>query len=168
MKVTDGGKEQHVPAGFIDITAEDEHGTTVVLELKAGTADRETIGQILAAAGDERPTPLTIAQRIRAAVEVSGLTNGNFATEMGRDVKTLGDATSPTKPRASAPRRRKLRRVQCRRWATGHGSRIVSMAASGGAAVTGFRTHYDTTALPRRDQATGIFSRTWQSLRCPG
>jgi RecB family endonuclease NucS len=47
LKIIDGGKEQHVAAGFIDITAEDENGNTVVIELKAGTAGRETIGQIL-------------------------------------------------------------------------------------------------------------------------
>lgn len=52
LKITDEGKERHVPAGFIDITAEDGEGRTVVIELKAGTADRETIGQILGYMGD--------------------------------------------------------------------------------------------------------------------
>ena len=52
LKVTDGGKEQKVDSGFIDITAQDHTGTTVVIELKAGTADRETIGQILGYMGD--------------------------------------------------------------------------------------------------------------------
>jgi hypothetical protein len=35
LKIIDGGKEQRVAAGYIDITAEDEHGNTVVIELKA-------------------------------------------------------------------------------------------------------------------------------------
>lgn len=52
LKIIDNGKERHVPAGFIDITAEDGQGRTVVIELKAGTADRETIGQILGYMGD--------------------------------------------------------------------------------------------------------------------
>ncbi len=52
LKITDNGRERHVPAGYIDITAEDKQGRTVVIELKAGTADRETIGQILGYMGD--------------------------------------------------------------------------------------------------------------------
>jgi RecB family endonuclease NucS len=52
LKITDGGKEQKVASGFIDITAEDQQGNTVVIELKAGSADRETIGQILGYMGD--------------------------------------------------------------------------------------------------------------------
>jgi RecB family endonuclease NucS len=45
-------KEQKVPSGFIDITAKDKNGDTVVIELKAGKADREAIGQILGYMGD--------------------------------------------------------------------------------------------------------------------
>ena len=52
LKITDSGKEQKVASGFIDITAKDERGKTVIIELKAGTADRETIGQILGYIGD--------------------------------------------------------------------------------------------------------------------
>jgi RecB family endonuclease NucS len=52
LSVTDNGKEQRVTSGFIDITAKDERGRTVIIELKAGTADRETIGQILGYIGD--------------------------------------------------------------------------------------------------------------------
>lgn len=52
LRITDGGKERHVAAGFIDITAEDEQGRPVVIELKPGKADRETIGQILGYMGD--------------------------------------------------------------------------------------------------------------------
>ena len=43
----DGGKELETDAGKIDITAEDEKGTTVVVELKAGTAPPESVAQIL-------------------------------------------------------------------------------------------------------------------------
>jgi endonuclease len=39
-------------SGRIDITARDERGTTVVIELKAGAADRDAIGQILSYIGD--------------------------------------------------------------------------------------------------------------------
>jgi RecB family endonuclease NucS len=53
LTITDGGKEQIVKyggkaePGFIDITAKDRDGTTVVIELKAGKAGRHAIGQIL-------------------------------------------------------------------------------------------------------------------------
>jgi hypothetical protein len=52
LKITDGGKEKTVESGRIDITAEDKNGATVVIELKAGEADRDAIGQILAYMGD--------------------------------------------------------------------------------------------------------------------
>jgi hypothetical protein len=52
LTITDGDREQTVPSGRIDITARDEHGATVVIELKAGAADRDAIGQILSYIGD--------------------------------------------------------------------------------------------------------------------
>jgi RecB family endonuclease NucS len=52
LKVGDGGKEQPVESGRIDITAEDRNGSTVVIELKAGTADREAVAQTLSYMGD--------------------------------------------------------------------------------------------------------------------
>src|SRR6266851_3417232 len=52
LKIVDGNKEQIVESGRIDITAEDSSGTTVIIELKAGTADREAVAQILAYMGD--------------------------------------------------------------------------------------------------------------------
>jgi hypothetical protein len=51
-KIIDGGKEQTVASGRIDITARDEAGATVVIELKAGESDRDAIGQILSYIGD--------------------------------------------------------------------------------------------------------------------
>ena len=52
LTVIDGGKEQTVASGRIDITARDRTGATVVIELKAGQADRDAIGQTLAYMGD--------------------------------------------------------------------------------------------------------------------
>jgi Endonuclease NucS len=52
LKITDGGKEKIVASGRIDITAEDVKGAAVVIELKAGEADRDAIGQILGYMGD--------------------------------------------------------------------------------------------------------------------
>ena len=52
LKVADGGKEQILPSGRIDILAVDSKGMHVVIELKAGTADRDAIGQILSYMGD--------------------------------------------------------------------------------------------------------------------
>ena len=52
LTITDGGREQTVDSGRIDITCTDEQGGTVVIELKAGTADRDAMGQILSYIGD--------------------------------------------------------------------------------------------------------------------
>jgi len=52
LRITDGSHEKKVDSGFIDITAEDRNGTTVVVELKVGEAGRRAIGQILAYMGD--------------------------------------------------------------------------------------------------------------------
>jgi endonuclease len=48
LLITDEGRERKVASGFIDITGRDRDGTAVVIELKAGAADRDAIGQILA------------------------------------------------------------------------------------------------------------------------
>jgi transposase-like protein len=60
LKIVDDGKEQTVESGRIDITAEDSKGTTVVIELKTGQADRETIGQILGYMGDVMTTKKSV------------------------------------------------------------------------------------------------------------
>ena len=52
LQVTDGGDERSVASGFIDITAKDRDGKAVVIELKAGTARRDAIGQVLSYMGD--------------------------------------------------------------------------------------------------------------------
>ena len=52
LEITDGGAERSVASGFIDITAKAPDGTVVVIELKAGTAHRAAIGQILSYMGD--------------------------------------------------------------------------------------------------------------------
>ena len=48
LEITDGGKERHTEAGFIDITAKDAQGRKVVIELKAPVAKPEVIAQTLA------------------------------------------------------------------------------------------------------------------------
>jgi hypothetical protein len=52
LTIVDEGAERLVPSGYIDITARDASGSIVVIELKAGTADRAAIGQILSYMGD--------------------------------------------------------------------------------------------------------------------
>jgi hypothetical protein len=53
LTIIDGGKEQKVASGLIDITARDRSGATVIIELKkAGASDRQAIGQILGYMGD--------------------------------------------------------------------------------------------------------------------
>lgn len=51
LKIIDNGSELIVDAGRIDITAEDDRGQIVVIELKAGTAQPESIAQLLAYMG---------------------------------------------------------------------------------------------------------------------
>ena len=52
LEIIDGGAERSVASGFIDITAKALDGAVVVIELKAGTARREAIGQVLSYMGD--------------------------------------------------------------------------------------------------------------------
>jgi hypothetical protein len=53
LTIIDGDKERRVKSGGrIDILAKDYAGGTVVIELKAGRADRDAIGQLLAYIGD--------------------------------------------------------------------------------------------------------------------
>lgn len=52
LTISDGAKEQKVPSGRIDITAQDRDGAIVVIELKVGGADRDAIGQLLSYMGD--------------------------------------------------------------------------------------------------------------------
>ena len=51
LRIVDGGAEQTVDAGRIDITAEAPDGALVVIELKAGRADLRAIGQVLSYMG---------------------------------------------------------------------------------------------------------------------
>lgn len=52
ISIIDDGAERSVDSGFIDITARDVSGTVVVIELKAGRAGRDAVGQILSYMGD--------------------------------------------------------------------------------------------------------------------
>ena len=52
LSIIDDGIERSVASGFIDITAKAGDGTVVVIELKAGTARRDAVGQILSYMGD--------------------------------------------------------------------------------------------------------------------
>jgi hypothetical protein len=52
LTIIDDGAERSVECGFIDITARDASGLTVVIELKAGVANQRAVGQILGYMGD--------------------------------------------------------------------------------------------------------------------
>lgn len=52
LTIIDGGAEFRVPSGKLDLLARDPDGTRVVIELKAVTAKREAVGQILSYMGD--------------------------------------------------------------------------------------------------------------------
>lgn len=51
LVIVDGGKEKITEAGRIDITAKDDKGNLVIIELKAGRANPDVIAQILAYMG---------------------------------------------------------------------------------------------------------------------
>lgn len=61
LVIVDGGKEKITVAGRIDITAKDDKGNLVIIELKAGRANPDVIAQILAYMG-------SVADVERAAV----------------------------------------------------------------------------------------------------
>ncbi|MDE0121180.1 MAG: endonuclease NucS [Bryobacterales bacterium] len=69
LHVTDGGNERSVASGRIDITAKDRDGQVVVIELKAGTARRKAIGQILSYMGDVADEESTEVRGILVAGE---------------------------------------------------------------------------------------------------
>jgi RecB family endonuclease NucS len=52
LRIIDDGAERSVDSGFIDITARDVSGTTVVIELKAGSAGQRAVAQILSYMGN--------------------------------------------------------------------------------------------------------------------
>lgn len=52
LEIIDDGAERKVSSGFIDITAKNKSGKIVVIELKAGKARKDAIGQILSYMGD--------------------------------------------------------------------------------------------------------------------
>jgi hypothetical protein len=52
LTIIDDGAERSVDSGFIDITARDASGVTVIIELKAGAAGQRAIAQILSYMGD--------------------------------------------------------------------------------------------------------------------
>ena len=52
MTIIDDGAERSVDSGFIDITARDAAGTTVVIELKPGLGGQRAVAQILSYMGD--------------------------------------------------------------------------------------------------------------------
>jgi RecB family endonuclease NucS len=51
LTIIDEGRERSTDAGRIDITAQDKNGTIVIIELKAGTAQPESVAQILSYMG---------------------------------------------------------------------------------------------------------------------
>jgi hypothetical protein len=52
LTIIDDGAERSVDSGFIDITARDASGATVIIELKTGSAGQRAIAQILSYMGD--------------------------------------------------------------------------------------------------------------------
>jgi endonuclease len=84
LRVIDSGKERRVESGFIDILAEDDEGSLVVIELKSGEAPESAMAQILSYIGaleaeEARPVRgMLIAHefstRMRLAARAAGVT----------------------------------------------------------------------------------------------
>ena len=73
LTIIDDGAERSVASGFIDITARDQNGAIVVIELKAGIAGRGAIGEILSYMGDlQDEYPATSVRGILIAAEFDG------------------------------------------------------------------------------------------------
>jgi RecB family endonuclease NucS len=73
LHVASKGKEHSVPSGRIDILASDAQGRNVVIELKAGTADRDAVGQVLSYMGDLQTAEPKISIRgILVAADFTG------------------------------------------------------------------------------------------------
>lgn len=56
LTIVDGGKERATEAGRVDITAADQRGNLVIVELKAGKANPDVIAQILSYMGSVAET----------------------------------------------------------------------------------------------------------------
>jgi RecB family endonuclease NucS len=72
LKIADDGKEHIVPSGRIDILAVDSKEAHVVIELKAGTADRDAVGQILSYIGDLQADGRHAIRGILVAADFTG------------------------------------------------------------------------------------------------
>jgi RecB family endonuclease NucS len=82
-QIADGGRERSVPSGRIDIVARDESGSTVVIELKAGEADRDAVGQLLSYMGDL----MEEGEQVRGVLVAHAFTSR--ATSAARSVPTI-------------------------------------------------------------------------------
>lgn len=107
LHVTDGGNERSVASGFIDITAKDRDDKVVVIELKAGTARREAIGQVLSYMGDVADEESAEVRGILVAGEFDGKARAAArvvpALSLRRyrvkfEFSTPGDTASPDAP----------------------------------------------------------------------
>jgi RecB family endonuclease NucS len=67
LRIDDGGVERSVPSGRIDILARDTQGLSVVIELKAVTAQRDAVAQVLAYMGDIQITETNTVRGILVA-----------------------------------------------------------------------------------------------------
>jgi hypothetical protein len=84
LRVVDEGKERRVEAGLIDILAEDDEGSRVVIELKSGEAPENAITQLLSYIGslqaedDSRPVrgvliARSFSTRVKLAAHAAGI-----------------------------------------------------------------------------------------------
>jgi endonuclease len=108
LTIIDGGNERKVASGFIDITARDRSGATVVIELKkAGVSDRNAIGQILGYMGNlmeegsQSVSGILVAGEfspaiIAAAKVVPNLSLLRYTFRFSFDIISPGPAQTPT------------------------------------------------------------------------
>jgi len=93
LRIVDEGRERRVEAGFIDILAEDDQGTLVVIELKPNEAPESAVTQILSYIGslqaesDQDVRGILVAREFSTRVRLAARAAGIQLVGYGHDFK---------------------------------------------------------------------------------
>ena len=113
LTIVDDGKERRVEAGFIDILAEDQAGTLVVIELKAPEAPDSAVTQVLSYIGslqaetDQPVRGVLVARdfspRVRLAARAAGIQVVKYGYSFTFTDATRESSEASTPERTSGP-----------------------------------------------------------------